>query len=44
MLSTHVVVLTTMRLIQLMDVKENIREYLKIEGISHVTNECEFDR
>lgn len=44
MLSTHIVVPITMRPEQLMDVKENIREYLKKEGITHVTIECEFDR
>lgn len=42
MFSTHIVVPITMRPKQLMDVKEQIREYLKEEGISHVTIECEF--
>jgi cobalt-zinc-cadmium efflux system protein len=44
MLSTHIVVPIDMKPEQVMDLKEDIREYLKEEGISHVTIECEFDR
>jgi cobalt-zinc-cadmium efflux system protein len=44
MLSTHIVVDIKTEPSRLMDLKDNIREYLKGEGISHVTIECEFDR
>ncbi len=44
MLSTHIVVPMTMTPGQLIIIKDNIREYLNKEGISHVTIECEFDR
>ena len=44
MLSTHIVVPLSMNPDKVMDVKDKVREYLKNEGISHVTIECDYDR
>jgi cobalt-zinc-cadmium efflux system protein len=44
MLSTHIVMPSSTEPNTLMEIKHNVREYLKNEGISHVTIECEFDR
>lgn len=44
MLSTHIVVPLSMNPDKVMDVKDKVIEYLKNEGISHVTIECDYDR